>query len=62
VRGVAAIFYAAIVIDSHALPAGQQRLVVWTTIACVMSSIIIHGLTSTPLTHRLLDPTGTPPE
>ncbi len=62
VRGVAAIFYVAVVIDSHALPAGQQRIVVWTTIACVISSIILHGLTATSLTNTLLDPPDTPRE
>ncbi len=58
VRGVAAVFYAAVVVDSHALPAGQQRIVVWTTVACVIASIILHGLTATPLTNRLLDRAG----
>ncbi|MDQ6805372.1 MAG: cation:proton antiporter [Actinomycetota bacterium] len=55
VRGVAAIFYAAVVVDSHALPPAQQRIVVWTTVACVISSIIVHGVSATPLTHELLD-------
>jgi NhaP-type Na+/H+ or K+/H+ antiporter len=62
VRGVAAIFYAAILINSHALPADLERIVVWTTIACVITSIILHGLTATPLTHKLLDPTDAPQE
>lgn len=62
VRGVAAIFYAAVLINSHALPVGQQRVVVWTTIACVVTSIILHGLTATPLTHRLLDHPDAPRE
>lgn len=54
VRGVAAIFYAAVVVDSHALRATEQHIVVWTTIACVISSIVVHGLSATPLTKRLL--------
>jgi NhaP-type Na+/H+ or K+/H+ antiporter len=55
VRGVAAIFYAAVVVGAHALPAGQERVVVWTTIACVIFSIIVHGVGATPLTRKLLD-------
>jgi len=57
VRGVAAIFYAAVVVNSHALPAAEQHIVVWTTIACVITSIVVHGLSATPLTNRLLTPT-----
>ncbi len=59
VRGVAAVFYAAVVVDAHALPAAEQHVVVWTTIACVVSSIVVHGLTATPLTRRLLGPRTT---
>jgi NhaP-type Na+/H+ or K+/H+ antiporter len=54
VRGVAAVFYAAAVVNSHALPAGEQRVVVWTTIACVVTSIVVHGVSATPLTKTLL--------
>lgn len=61
VRGVAAVFYAAVVVDTHALPATQQHIVVWTTIACVISSILVHGLSATPLTKKLLNPPGTNP-
>jgi len=55
VRGVAAIFYAAVLVDSHALTATEQHLVVWTTIACVLTSVIVHGLSATPLTNKLLE-------
>lgn len=56
VRGVAALFYVAVVVDSRVLPAAEQRIVVWTTIVCVISSIFVHGLSSTPLTKLLLYP------
>jgi NhaP-type Na+/H+ or K+/H+ antiporter len=61
VRGVAAIFYAAAVVDAHALPAAEQHVVVWTTVACVITSIVVHGLSATPLTAKLLDPTSAAP-
>ena len=54
VRGVAALFYAAVVVESQALSPGEQHVVVWTTIACVVSSIVVHGLSATPLTNRWL--------
>lgn len=54
VRGVAALFYAAVVAESGVLAAGEQRVVVWTTIAVVVVSIVVHGLTAAPLTRRLL--------
>jgi NhaP-type Na+/H+ or K+/H+ antiporter len=61
VRGVAAVFYAAVVVDTHALPAAQQHVVVWTTLACVVTSIVVHGLSATPLTSKLLGPSKPTP-
>lgn len=55
VRGVAALFYAAIVVGSGALSADEANVVVWTTIACVVVSIFIHGATSTALSKSLLN-------
>ncbi len=54
VRGVAALFYAAVAVQSGALARTEESVVVWTTIACVVLSIVVHGVTATPLTRRLL--------
>ncbi len=54
VRGVAALFYAAIVAGSGSLSPHETSVVVWTTIACVVFSIVVHGTAATPLTARLL--------
>lgn len=54
VRGVAALFYAAIVAGSDAISPAETEIVVWTTIVCVVVSIVIHGVSATPLTTRLL--------
>jgi len=54
VRGVAALFYAAVVSESGVLAAHEQHVVVWTTITIVVVSIVVHGLTAKPLTSRLL--------
>lgn len=55
VRGVAALFYAAIVVGSGALSPEEANVVVWTTIACVVVSIFIHGATATTLSKNLLE-------
>jgi NhaP-type Na+/H+ or K+/H+ antiporter len=57
VRGVAALFYAAIVVSSGALSPHEQHVVVWTTLVVVVCSIVVHGLAATSLTLRWLGPT-----
>ncbi|HYM57224.1 MAG TPA: cation:proton antiporter [Solirubrobacteraceae bacterium] len=54
VRGVAALFYAAVVVEAHALNPSEQHIVVWTSIVCVVTSIVAHGLSARPLTRRWL--------
>jgi NhaP-type Na+/H+ or K+/H+ antiporter len=54
VRGVAAVYYAAIVAGDHVLSPHDTQVVVWTTIVCVGVSIIGHGVAATPLTRRWL--------
>jgi sodium/hydrogen antiporter len=54
VRGVAALYYAAIVVGTAGLPTEASRTIVWTTIVCVALSVVIHGITATPLSKRLL--------
>jgi NhaP-type Na+/H+ or K+/H+ antiporter len=54
VRGVAAVFYAMVVAGSGVLSAHEQHVLVWTTVACVVSSVLVHGLTARALTRRLL--------
>jgi len=54
VRGVAALFYAAIVAGSGALSPAETKTVVWTTVVCVIVSIVVHGTSATSLTRRLL--------
>jgi NhaP-type Na+/H+ or K+/H+ antiporter len=54
VRGVAALFYAAVVAGAGVLSPAEQRTVIWTTIVCVVASIVVHGVTAQPLTRRWL--------
>ena len=55
VRGVATLFYAAVIVEAGVLGPGEQHVVVWTAIVCVVCSIVVHGLSATPLTRRLLE-------
>ncbi|MCC6830810.1 MAG: cation:proton antiporter [Thermoleophilia bacterium] len=54
VRGVGSLYYASAVAATGVLAPGETRLVVWTVIACVVTSIVVHGVTGGPLTRRLI--------
>jgi NhaP-type Na+/H+ or K+/H+ antiporter len=50
VRGIGTLFYVAVAAAAGSpLPAGERELVVWTAIACVVVSIVAHGVTAGPL-------------
>lgn len=55
VRGVAAIYYCTVVFNSRALDPAQSSRLVWTTVACVGVSVIVHGVSATPLARRWLE-------
>jgi len=48
VRGVGTLYYAAAVVGAGALPGGEEELLVWTAVACVIVSIVVHGVTGGP--------------
>lgn len=54
VRGVAAVYYAAVLAGSRVLAPHETAVVVWTTLVCVAVSIAVHGLTAGPLGRRWL--------
>jgi NhaP-type Na+/H+ or K+/H+ antiporter len=54
VRGVAAIYYAAVLAGTGALSARATAVVVWTTLLCVAVSVVVHGLSAAPLMRRWL--------
>jgi NhaP-type Na+/H+ or K+/H+ antiporter len=54
VRGVGTLYYLAVIVGAGALDADEQELVVWTCIAAVLISIVVHGLTAGPSLRRLL--------
>jgi sodium/hydrogen antiporter len=48
VRGVGTLYYASTVVGAGALASGEEKVVVWTAIACVILSIVVHGVTGGP--------------
>jgi NhaP-type Na+/H+ or K+/H+ antiporter len=53
VKGVASLNYAALIAAAE-LSGAETRAVVWTILLAVTLSIVVHGITSTPLTRALL--------
>ncbi|HET9074196.1 MAG TPA: cation:proton antiporter [Solirubrobacteraceae bacterium] len=54
VRGVAAVYYATVVVSSHQLSPALTSRVVWTTLVCVSVSVLVHGVTAGPLSRHWL--------
>ncbi|HET7043521.1 MAG TPA: cation:proton antiporter [Gaiellaceae bacterium] len=54
VKGVASLNYAALVAAAAAFTSHDAGAVVWAVLTTVTLSVLVHGLTSTPLTRRLL--------
>jgi NhaP-type Na+/H+ or K+/H+ antiporter len=52
VRGVGSLYYAAIAVGAGLL-ADDAGVVVWTTLTCIVVSIVVHGVSATPLDRRL---------
>ena len=55
VRGVAALFYAAFVVHSGALSRAESTTVFWTAVVVVAVSVLVHGVSASPLSRRLLE-------
>ena len=56
VRGVGSLFYVAVAVQAGVLEADERDLLVWTVIACVLLSIVVHGITAGPAMRRMLKP------
>ncbi len=53
VRGIGSFYYAAVAITTGVLSAGEAELIYWTVVACAGVSILLHGISSSPLSQRL---------
>ena len=54
VRGVGSLYYMAIAVGAGVLAPDEIETMVWTVIACVCVSLIVHGVTAAPLARRWL--------
>jgi NhaP-type Na+/H+ or K+/H+ antiporter len=54
VRGIGSLYYVAVALGLGILSAHEARTLFWTVTACVLVSIVVHGVTATPLARRLL--------
>jgi NhaP-type Na+/H+ or K+/H+ antiporter len=54
VRGIGSLYYVAVALGFGILSTEEARLLFWTVAACVVASIVVHGVTATPLSRRLL--------
>jgi NhaP-type Na+/H+ or K+/H+ antiporter len=52
VRGIGSLYYTAVAVGTGVL-AGDATVVVWTALACVVVSVLVHGVTATPLSRRM---------
>jgi NhaP-type Na+/H+ or K+/H+ antiporter len=53
VRGVGTLYYAMVIVGADVLAPAERDLVLWTAIACVIVSIVVHGITAGPAMRRL---------
>lgn len=54
VRGIGSLYYVAVALGFGILTVQEARMLFWTVTACVVVSIVVHGVTATPLSRRLL--------
>lgn len=54
VRGIGSLYYVAVALGLGILSVDESRSLFWTVAACVVASIVVHGVTATPLSRRLL--------
>jgi NhaP-type Na+/H+ or K+/H+ antiporter len=59
VRGIGSLYYVAVALGLGVLSAAEAQTLFWTVAACVVASIVVHGVTATPLARRLLPMKGT---
>jgi sodium/hydrogen antiporter len=54
VRGVGSLFYMAVAVDAGVLADGERDLLVWTVIACVLLSVVVHGISAGPAMRSMI--------
>ena len=54
VRGIGSLYYVAVALGLGILSDDEARSLFWVVAACIVASIIVHGVTAAPLGRRLL--------
>lgn len=54
VRGIGSLYYVAVALGMGILSLDEARTLFWTVAACIVASVIVHGVTATALSRRLL--------
>lgn len=54
VRGIGSLYYVSVALGLGILSVDESRTLFWTVAACVVASIVVHGVTASPLSRRLL--------
>jgi sodium/hydrogen antiporter len=54
VRGIGSLYYVAVALGFGILSAREAQTLFWTVAGCIVASIVVHGVTATPLARRLL--------
>lgn len=54
VRGIGSLYYVAVALGSGILSVDESQSLFWTVAACIVASIVVHGVTAAPLSRRLL--------
>jgi NhaP-type Na+/H+ or K+/H+ antiporter len=55
VRGIGSLYYASVAVGLGVFSVQEARTIFWTVVACVIVSIVVHGITATPLSRRWLE-------
>jgi NhaP-type Na+/H+ or K+/H+ antiporter len=59
VRGIGSLYYVAVALGLGILSVEESQALFWTVAACVLTSIVLHGVTASPLGRRLLQDSPT---
>lgn len=54
VRGIGSLYYVAVVVGTGILSRDEAQTLFWTVATAVLVSIVVHGISATPLARRLL--------
>ncbi len=61
IRGIGSVYYASAALGSGLLATGEAGTVLWTVLVVVCISIVVHGLSATPLTRLMVAADGRSP-